>query len=70
MGNAAVSVLEVMLEVLENNEPINRREGNLPQANLERSSAVDIRAVLDRLAAPTQAINQPKFNQENANGKS
>ncbi len=44
--NAAITQLEVTLDVLETNEPINRREGNIAQADLEASSAAEIREAL------------------------
>lgn len=41
--HAATTYLSVALKTLETNEPINRREGNLDQANLEKASIVEIR---------------------------
>lgn len=48
---AAIVCLEEYLYVLENNEPINRREGNIEQAVLEMDSAIDIRKALSVLRA-------------------
>lgn len=48
----AIAELERALGVLENNEPINRAEGNLEQADLEADGARDIRAALGVLRAP------------------
>ncbi len=51
---AAITNLEISLEVLENNEPINRAEGNIAQADLELRSAEEIReglAILRRAKA-------------------
>lgn len=46
---AAITTLEIALEVLETNEPINRQEGNLEQAELELVSAQEIREALEVL---------------------
>jgi hypothetical protein len=43
---AAISTLEVSLSNLEANEPINRQEGNVAQADLEAVSAAEIRQAL------------------------
>lgn len=40
---AAITNLEISLETLENNEPINRAEGNIAQADLELRNAREIR---------------------------
>lgn len=47
--NAATAVLEVALNTLENNEPINRAEGAIEQADLEAKSAEEIRGALETL---------------------
>ena len=47
--NAAIVTLQIALDVLENNEPINRREGNIEQADLELNNAKEIRSVLSSL---------------------
>ena len=44
--NAAIAQLEITLNILETNEPINRAEGNIEQADLEAASAVEIREAL------------------------
>jgi hypothetical protein len=44
--NAAITQLEVTLDVLETNEPINRAEGNIAQADLEATNAAEIRDAL------------------------
>lgn len=46
---AAIATLEVALQTLETNEPINRAEGNIAQADLEAKNAVEIRQALDLL---------------------
>ena len=46
MNSAAITQLEVTLNVLETNEPIHRAEGNIEQADLEVASAVEIRHAL------------------------
>lgn len=48
---AAIIELEIVLEMLENNEPINRAEGNTAQADLEAKRAGEIRQALDVLRA-------------------
>lgn len=45
----ALTTLEVALDVLRNNEPINRAEGNMEQANLEARNAADIERALKLL---------------------
>lgn len=47
--NAAIATLQIALDVLENNEPINRREGNIDQANLQLKNAAEIRTALEIL---------------------
>lgn len=49
--NAAIATLEIALENLDNNEPINRAAGDIEQADLESASASDIRQVLAILNA-------------------
>lgn len=46
---AAISQLEIYLNVLETNEPINRAEGDIPQADLEKKNAEEIRQALKLL---------------------
>lgn len=48
---AAIAQLEVNLETLLNNEPINRAEGNTEQADLEAANASEIRQALAVLKA-------------------
>jgi len=43
---AAITQLEISLETLVNNEPINRKEGNEEQADLEAKNAAEIRQAL------------------------
>lgn len=47
--DGAVATLEVALDVLKTNEPINRAEGNMEQANLEARNAADIERALKLL---------------------
>ena len=47
--NATITELGIALNILENNEPINRAEGNIEQADLEAASAVEIRDALSVL---------------------
>lgn len=49
--NAAINTLTIALETLENNEPINRAEGNADQADLEAANAAEIRTALAVLNA-------------------
>lgn len=39
--NAAIAILEIALETAQTNEPINRAEGEIEQADLEARNAVD-----------------------------
>ena len=48
---AAIAQLEISLNVLEGNEPINRSNGNVEQAELEAKNAADIRQALAILRA-------------------
>jgi hypothetical protein len=48
---AAISTLEIALDVLLTNEPINRAEGNVEQADFEAKSAEDIRKAVECLSA-------------------
>lgn len=53
--NAAISELEISLETLETNEPINRKEGKIAQADLEAVNAAEIRQGLRLLKAAREA---------------
>lgn len=46
---ASISQLEIALATMENNEPINRREGNIEQADLELANAEDYRMAIEVL---------------------
>lgn len=48
---AAITQLEISLATLVNNEPINRSEGNIEQAELEAKNAAEIRQALAVLNA-------------------
>lgn len=48
---AAIANLEIDLATMENNEPINRREGKEDQADLEAKNAAEIRQALAILRA-------------------
>ena len=48
---AAITELEIALETMETNEPINRAEGNTEQADLEAANAADYRQALAVLKA-------------------
>jgi hypothetical protein len=48
---AGIVVLEIALNTLVTNEPINRAEGNVEQADLEVKNAAEIRAALSILRA-------------------
>lgn len=52
---AAVAQLGVALQVVEHNEPINRAQGNIEQADLEAGNAASFRAAI---AALDSAVNQ------------
>lgn len=43
---AAIEALQIVLEVLEINAPINENEGNFEQARFERERAVELRAAI------------------------
>jgi Zn finger protein HypA/HybF involved in hydrogenase expression len=45
----AITQLEIALEVVETNAPINEAEGNLEQVQLERECAASYRAAIERL---------------------
>lgn len=45
----AIIQLEISLEVLEANAPINEAEGNHEQAKYERDAAASIRAAIEKL---------------------
>lgn len=47
--NAAIAQMEISLDVLITNEPINRAAGNTEQADLEAVNAAEIRQALDFL---------------------
>lgn len=47
--SASVAALELALETMTTNEPINRREGNIQQADLEAANATDYRLAIDIL---------------------
>jgi hypothetical protein len=47
---AAIAELTVRLEILENNEPINRAEGNTAQADLEHETAISFRKAIEALS--------------------
>jgi hypothetical protein len=49
--NAAITALKETLYVLETNEPINRSEGNIEQADLEAANAAEIKAALAVLSS-------------------
>lgn len=48
---AAITQLEIALDVLVTNEPINRERGDIEQADLEARSAAEIRQAIDVLKA-------------------
>jgi hypothetical protein len=49
--NPAINELEIRLSVMENNEPINRAEGNIAQADLEAANAASYRKAIEALRA-------------------
>lgn len=49
--NAAQSLLQNAIEVMETNEPINRAEGHIAQADLEADNAQEYRDALATLQA-------------------
>lgn len=49
MKSYAVATLEIALETLRTNEPINRAEGKVEQADLEAESAKELEAALQLL---------------------
>lgn len=49
MLEPAIGELKRSMDVLLNNEPINRREGNVRQANLERNNAQSFRQAISVL---------------------
>jgi hypothetical protein len=56
---AAITQLQISLDVLTTNEPINRAEGNTEQADLEAANAAEIRraiAVLEAVEAVTKVL--------------
>ena len=46
---ASIAELEIALNVAETNEPINRRQGNIEQADLELQNAADFRLAIEAL---------------------
>lgn len=52
--NAAITTLEIALNTMETNEPINHKEGNFEQADLEAKSAAEIRQALTVLRVASQ----------------
>jgi len=54
MLEPAVSELKRSMETLLNNEPINRKEGNVRQANLERNNAQSFGKAIEVLSAIRQ----------------
>jgi len=48
----AIATLQNALETVTNNEPINRAEGNIAQADLEVEAAASFRDALEKLGAP------------------
>jgi hypothetical protein len=48
---AAITELEIALQTMETNEPINRNEGKTEQADLEAKNAADFRQALAVLRA-------------------
>lgn len=61
----AIAALEVALEVVETNEPINRAEGNIPQANIEAEQIVSFRRAIEFLRTKNA---MEIFNDANAVG--
>ena len=58
---AAITQLQIHLDVLTTNEPINRAEGNTEQADLEATNAAEIRqaiAVLERAPLVVDRIQE------------
>ncbi len=45
----AITQLEIALDIVETNAPINEAEGNLEQAQLERECAASYRAAIEKL---------------------
>jgi len=62
---AAIAQLEVSLETLVTNEPINRREGNTEQADMEAVNASEIRQAIAILKAADGGPIWPKPENEN-----
>lgn len=54
----AVVELEIALDVVKTNEPINRKEGDIEQANLEKSNAKAFELAID-------VLNQAKVKKGN-----
>lgn len=49
MVTPAIASLKVALDTVKTNEPINRQEGNIDQANLERTNAKSYRMAIKSL---------------------
>ena len=58
--NAAINVLQIALENLETNEPIHRDEGKIEQAELEASSAEELRSAIGLL----QMCSETRFKRD------
>lgn len=52
---AAIAELEIALETMETNEPINRASGDIEQADLEAANAADYRQALAVLKAASSS---------------
>jgi hypothetical protein len=57
---AAITELTIALETAKTNEPINRAEGNIEQADLEATNAADFRQALAMLTAASNGPIWPK----------
>jgi len=66
--NAAITQLEVYLDTLETNETINRAEGSIEQAYLERHKAFEvaqaINALRERMEVTTGRVEAPELSRE------
>lgn len=65
--NHAIEALEVSLDVLQTNAPINEAEGNLEQAKLEREAIEDIKGGLKVLYEAVEASRIPSNSKETIN---
>lgn len=61
---AAISQLEIYLEILETNEPINRAEGKFAQADLEKQNAIEVREALKFLNSAKHVRAQDVYESE------